>query len=302
MAKMTNTSDPLTQINGQTGMQNMIFILRGRQVMIDRDIASLYQVETKVLNQAVKRNIDRFPKEFRFQLNDKEKNQLVTNCDRLNSIKHNTINPYAFTEQGVSMLSAILKSPIAIRISVQIMKAFVELRKYHADNCNILKRLDHIEHRHFIMEKKFDEILEAFYDEKKLPDQGIFFDGQVFEAFVFVSDLIKSAEHSIILIDNYVDEQVLALLSKKKNAVRVLIYTHKISDHLKLAIKHFNEQFPTLKIKPFKRSHDRFLIIDEKEVYHIGASLKDLGKKWFAFSKLDIIPSVILNEIPRESE
>lgn len=158
------------------------------------------------------------------------------------------------------------------------------------------RRIDRIENNVDTLKEELRGI-EIKLKTADLPQQGIFFDGQVFDAFIFVTDLIKSANHSIILIDNYVDEQVLTLLSKKKKPVRVLIYTHRVSGHLELAIKHFNEQFPSLKIKPFKRSHDRFLIIDKKEIYHIGASLKDLGKKWFAFSKLHINPDIILNEI-----
>jgi hypothetical protein len=265
--------------------------------MIDRDLAELYQVETKALNQAVKRNIDRFPEEFHFKLNDKEKNELVTNCDRLNTLKHTSSNPYAFTEQGVSMLSAVLKSSIAVKISIQIIKAFVELRKYYTGNWNILKRLNHVENRQISVEKRFNEVLKAFKGKNDLPQQGVFFDGQVFDAFVFITDLIKSADHSITLIDNYIDEQVLTLLSKKKKAVSVTIYTSKVSKHLELSARHFNEQFPNLKINTFKRSHDRFLIIDEKDIYHIGASIKDLGKKWFAFSKLSLEPKIILDQI-----
>ena len=203
-------NDHFPKINVNIEIQNMIFNIRGFQVMIDRDIAELYQVETKVLNQSVKRNSDRFPKEFRFQLNDREKNELVTNCDRLNSIKHASSNPY------VSMLSAVLKSNIAVKISIQIIKAFVELRKYHIENWNILSRLNYLEDRQIFVEKRFDETLKAFEGKKNLPKQGIFFDGQVFDAFVFATDLIKSADHSITLIDNYIDEQVLTLLSKKK--------------------------------------------------------------------------------------
>ncbi len=169
-------------------IQNMIFTIRKKQVMIDRDIANLYQLETKILNQSVKRNIERFPMEFRFQLNDEEKNELVTNCDRLNTIKHNTSNPFVFTEQGVSMLSAVLKSDIAIKISVQIMKAFIELRKNYSNNWNMLRRLNNIESRQISIENRFDEVLKAFKNSNNLPQQGIFFDGQVFDAFIFATD------------------------------------------------------------------------------------------------------------------
>ena len=297
---MTEIADNFTIQNGcdtSFNIPSMIFFFRGQQVMIDRDLADLYQVETKALNQAVKRNIDRFPEEFRFQLKDNEKNELVTHCDRLNTLKHASSNPFVYTEQGVSMLSAVLKSSIAIKISIQIIKAFVELRKSHADNWNILYRLNHLENRQISVENRFDKVLKAFKNTRAIPRQGIFFDGQVFDAFVFVTNLIQSADSSIILIDNYIDERVLSLMSKKKQKVRVSILTLASNPHLDLAVKHFNEQFSGLDVRIFKRSHDRFLIIDEKEVYHIGASLKDLGKKWFAFSKLQIPPKMILDQI-----
>ena len=277
-------------------IRDRIFCFRGQQVMIDRDIAELYQIETKVLNQTVKRNIERFPDTFRFQLNDHEKNELVTYCDRLAVLKHSAYNPYVYSEQGVSMLSAVLKSKIAVHISIQIMKTFVELRKWQSANHHFLQRMDHLENRQICIENKFDEVLKAFDHKGAVPEQGIFFGGQVFDAFIFVSDLIRSAKHSIVLVDNYIDEQVLKILSKKKIDVEVLIVTAYDGPYLDLAVKRFNEQFSGLKIRIFKHSHDRFLIIDNKEVYHIGASLKDLGKKCFAFSKLKIPPERLLNE------
>jgi ORF6N domain len=297
---MNKIADDFTiqnEYDGSLNIQSMIFFFRGQQVMIDRDLEEQYQVETKALNQAVKRNIDRFPEEFRFQLKDNEKNELVTHCDRLNRLKHTSSNPYVYTEQGVSMLSAVLKSSIAIKISIQIIKAFVELRRSYTDNWNILHRLDHLENRQFSVENRFDKVLKAFKNKSTIPCQGIFFDGQVFDAFVFVTNLIRSADSSIILIDNYIDEQVLNLMSKKKQEVHVSILTFASNPHLDLAVKRFNEQFSGLDVRIFKRSHDRFLIIDEKEVYHFGASLKDLGKKWFAFSKLQIPPTTILDQI-----
>ena len=291
----------LTEFDKTANIHNMIYSIRGRQVMLDKDLAKIYGVELKRLNEQVKRNIVRFPDNFRFQLTNDEdlilRSQIATLKNENGRGLHSKYLPYVFTEQGVSMLSAVLNSASAINVSVAIINAFVEMRHHIANNASHNNRLDILELKQLKNELRFNKIFKALENTDPLPQQGIFFDGQVFDAFVFVTGLIKSAEHSIILIDNYVDEQVLTLLSKKKKPVRVLIYTHRVSDHLKLAIKHFNEQFPSLKIKPFKRSHDRFLIIDKKEIYHIGASLKDLGKKWFAFSKLDINPSVILNEI-----
>ncbi|MEA2077412.1 MAG: ORF6N domain-containing protein [Candidatus Marinimicrobia bacterium] len=280
--------------------KNMIFSIRDRQVMVDRDLASLYQVETKVLNQAVKRNIERFPGNFRFQLNNIETKELVTNCDRLSLLKYASTNPYVFTEQGISMLSAVLKSDIAVRVSIQIMNAFIKMRKYYSINSDIFRRLENVEKRQIGVEKKFEKIFKAFEDKSDFPGQGIFYDGQIFDAHVFISDLIRSANHSIKVIDNYIDERVLTLLSKKKKGVKVIIYTNSISRQLELDIEKFNKQYPWMESVIFKRSHDRFMIIDDDNIYHIGASLKDLGKKWFAFSKLHIDPQLILKHIDHD--
>ena len=274
-------------IMDSNNIQNRIFTIRGLQVMVDRDLAELYQVETKVLNQAVKRNIERFPERFRFQLSKAEKNELVTNCDRFESLKHSTVLPYVFTEQGVSMLSAVLRSETAIKVSIQIMDAFVGMRKFIANNAAIFHRLDSIEQRQRLTDTKLDKVFEAIEAKDIKPEQGVFFDGQVFDAYVFVADLIKSARTSIVLIDNYVDESTLMLLAKRRQGCRATIYTHKQSEQLKQDLQKHNEQYPPIEIKTFKQSHDRFLILDGDTIYHVGASLKDLGKKWFAFSKMD---------------
>jgi len=268
----------------------MIFTIRGIQVMIDRDLAELYQVENKRLNEQVKRNIARFPESFRFQLSDHEKNELVANCDRFEALKHSTANPYAFTEQGVSMLSAVLRSETAIKVSIQIINAFVEMRRFLQHNANVFARLDSVERRQITFEseteKNFEKIFQAL-EAGKLPKQGIFYNGQVYDAYSFVADLIRKANKSLILIDNYVDDSVLTLLSKRKKGVQATIYSKAISKQLALDLKKHNGQYPSITIEVFKEAHDRFLIIDEDEIYHIGASLKDLGKKWFAFSKFE---------------
>jgi len=268
-------------------IQNRIFTIRGLQVMVDRDLAELYQVETKALNQAVKRNIERFPEQFRFQLTKEEKNELVTNCDRFKSLKHSTVLPHVFTEQGVSMLSAVLRSETAIRVSIQIMDAFVGMRKFIAGNAAIFQRLDSIEQKQYLTDTKLDKVFEAIEAKDIKPAQGIFFDGQVFDAYVFVADLIKSAKKSVVLIDNYIDETTLMLLAKRKKGCTATIYTYKQSEQLKQDLKTHNEQYAPIEIKTFKQSHDRFLILDGDTIYHVGASLKDVGKKWFAFSKMD---------------
>jgi len=268
-------------------IQTRIFSIRGQQVMLDRDLAELYQVETKVMNQAVKRNIERFPAQFRFQLSQIEKGELVTNCDRFESLKHSTSFPYAFTEQGVSMLSAVLRSDTAIQVSIQIMDAFVGMRRWIADNAAIFQRLDAVEQRQQITDTRLDQVFEAIEAKEVKPAQGIFFDGQVFDAWAFAADLIKSAQRSIVLIDNYVDESTLLLLSKRRKGCAATIYTHKISQPLQLDLQKHNAQYPPIAIKTFKQAHDRFLILDDKTVYHLGASLKDLGKKLFAFSRFE---------------
>ncbi|GAB4329084.1 MAG: hypothetical protein Kow00127_21550 [Bacteroidales bacterium] len=265
--------------------------------MIDRDLAELYGVSTKVLNQAVKRNIERFPETFRFQLNETEKLKLVTNCDRFEKLKHSSVNPYAFTEQGVAMLSAVLRSETAVKVSIQIMQAFVEMRKFISNNTAIFQRLDDIEKRQFISETKLDKVFKALESGNLPPKQGIFFNGQIFDAWVFMSDLVKSAKSNLILIDNFVNETVLSLFAKKKKGVTVDIYTKNISRALQEDAKRFNAQYGGLTLHKFDVSHDRFLLIDKKEVYHIGASLKDLGKKWFAFSKMEKDSLTILKKL-----
>ena len=281
----------------QYPIENRIFTIRGLQVMVDRDLAELYQVETKRLNEQVKRNSDRFPESFRFQLNDKELTELVANCDRFESLKHSSSNPYVFTEQGVSMLSAVLRSAIAIKVSIAIMNAFVQLRKQIANNDLVLHRLDKVEQKQLETDQKFEQVFRALESRNQPPEKGIFFDGQVFDAYTFVADLIRSAKHSVILIDNYIDDTVLTLLSKRNKTVSASIYTQTISKQLKLDLKKHNAQYPPVDIKLFNKAHDRFLILDEKELYHIGASLKDLGKKWFAFSKINSETLKILSNL-----
>lgn len=271
--------------------EHYIFMVRDQQVMLDRDLASLYGVETKVLNQAVKRNIVRFPEPFRFQLTQLENDQLVTDCDRFASLKHSTSLPYAFTEQGVAMLSAVLRSDAAVQTSIGIMNAFVRQRQFLLHNADLFRRFDHIEKRQIACEiktdERFEQVFKALEDRSIKPKQGIFFDGQVFEAYAFVCDLIRSANRRIILIDNYVDESVLLLLAKRKAGVGVQLLTKNTSRQLAQDIAKFNAQYPAIETREFKLAHDRFLIIDDA-IYHIGASLKDLGKKWFAFSKMEV--------------
>jgi hypothetical protein len=187
-------------------IHSKIFTIRGKQVMLDRDLAVLYNVQTKVLNQAVKRNKERFPENFSFQLRLSEKNELVTNCDRLANLKHATVNPFVFTEQGVAMLSAVLRSETAIQVSIQIIETFVKMRNEVVSNSEMLTRLLILENKLVETDKTVNKILQSFDENPLVPAKGIFFDGQLFDAYVFTVDLIKSAKKSIILIDNYVDE------------------------------------------------------------------------------------------------
>jgi phage regulator Rha-like protein len=274
-------------------LQGLIYTIRDVQVMYDSDLAELYGVEIKRLNEQVKRNRERFPEEFMFQLTDEEFAFLRSQNATLETGRgrHRKYLPYVFTEQGVAMLSAVLRSETAVKISIQIIKAFVAMRKFITTNAQIFHRLDAVEQKQLEQkvetDEKFDRIFNAIESKEITPKQGIFFDGQIFDAYKFVSDLIRRAKKSIIIIDNYIDDSVLLLLTKRKKSVTVKIFTKAISKQLALDIKKFNEQYSAIEIKEFKYAHDRFIIIDDKEVFHFGASLKDLGKKWFAFSKLE---------------
>ena len=264
-----------------------IFTIRGIQVMLDRDLALLYGVQTKALNQAVKRNKERFPESFTFVLTKHETLELVTICDRLKTLRHTTSLPHVFTEQGVAMLSTVVRSETAIKVSIQIMETFVRIRKQIQSNDELIHRLIFLEKKQNITDEKVDLILKSLESETIQISKGIFFEGQLFDAYVFANDLIKSAKQSIILIDNYIDETSLLMLSKRNPTCKAIIYTSKVNPQLQLDLAKHNEQYPTIEIKTLKTAHDRFLILDEKELYHIGASLKDLGKKWFAFSKIN---------------
>ncbi|RDC58060.1 ORF6N domain-containing protein [Pedobacter chinensis] len=272
-----------------TEIRNLIYTIRGKQVMLDSDLASLYQVETKNLNKAVKRNIERFPASFCFQLTEEEASNLrfQIGTSSLNYGGRRYL-PYVFTEQGVAMASAILRSDIAVKVSVEIMEAFVEMRRMLTSNASLFHRLDKIELKQLEADEKFEELFKALENDKLHSEKGIFYNGQVFDAYAFVSDIIRSAGSSIILLDNYVDDTVLTLLGKRNTNVTAIIYTKSISTQLRLDLQRYNSQYHPIEVEVFSDAHDRFLIIDDTELYHIGASLKDLGKKWFAFSRMDI--------------
>ena len=288
-------------------IEPLIKFIRGQQVMLDKDLAMLYGVEAKVLNQAVKRNVERFPNDFRFQLTKEEclRSQIVTLNEKQG--QHLKYMPYAFTEQGVAMLSSVLRSQTAIEVNIQIMRAFVSMRHFMVNNASVFSRLETMEYHQLEIlqhqqetDKRIDEVFRRLDEGNAKPKQGVFYNGQIYDAYTFVSDLIKSAKRRIILIDNYVDETVLTLLDKRGNDVFAVIYTQQISRQFQLDIDRHNAQYAPIDVETFRLSHDRFLCIDD-DVYHIGASIKDLGKKWFGFSKMEILtPDELVERINRE--
>ena len=285
-------------IIGNSDIQNMIYTFRGKQVMIDRDLASLYQVQTKRLNEQVKRNSGRFPAEFCFKLSDKEKDELVANCDRFKTLKHSSSNPYAFTEQGIAMLSAVLKSDIAVEVSIKIMNSFVEMRRFLLSNKEMFARIDRVELKQLETDKKLEKVFNYIATNTEVK-QNIFFDGQIYDAFSFIVGLVKKAKKEIILIDNYVDVNTLNILCKKNKGVDVVITTAGKGSLSTKDITKFNAQYPKLSVKTNTDFHDRFLIVDKTEVYHIGASIKDAGKKSFGITRIedkDLIQS-LLNKV-----
>lgn len=282
-------------IIGNSDIQDMIYTFRGKQVMIDRDLASLYQVQTKRLNEQVKRNSGRFPAEFCFKLSDKEKDELVANCDRFKTLKHSSSNPYAFTEQGIAMLSAVLKSDIAVEVSIKIMNSFVEMRKFLLSNKEMFARLDRVELKQLETDQKLEEVFNYIATNTEVK-QNIFFDGQIYDAFSFIVGLVQKAKKEIILIDNYVDVHTLNILCKKDKGVDIIVATAGKGSLSTKDITKFNAQYPKLLVKTTTDFHDRFLIIDKTEVYHIGASIKDAGKKSFGITKIedkDLIKNLI---------
>jgi len=311
MNKMEESKNKIIVFDSAS-IQRKIYTVRDAQVMLDSDLAEFYGIETRAFNQAVKRNILRFPAHFMFQLTNDEfqnwKSQIVTTNGKA-LISQIVISkekrggrqklPYVFTEQGVAMLSGVLRSETAVKMSIQIISAFVAMRRFLVTNAGVFQRLDKLEYKQMETDKKFEQVFDALQSKDLEPKQGIFFEGQIFDAYKFVAALIRKAEKSILLIDNYIDETVLDLLTKKKKNVAVTILTGNLNKSLPLDEKKFNEQYSSITIKKFNKAHDRFLIIDEKDVYHLGASLKDLGRKWFAFSKLDKSALDLMENIKR---
>ncbi len=276
-------------------IKSLIYMIRGKQVMLDSDVAMLYQYETKKINQAVKRNIERFPDRFCFKLTEEELeimwSQFVT-TSKLKSNKYRSKRylPYVFTEQGIAMLSGILKSEVAVQVSIKIMDAFVEMRKFININKGLYERIINIENKmdskFYENDKKFEMIFDQLQFEKNVK-QRIFFEGQIYDAYSIVIDIIKKADEKICIIDNYIDDSVLKMLSKKKHGVEVIILTSSKSNIQNIDIQKFNKEYPILKVAKTNKFHDRFIVVDNKEMYHLGASIKDLGKKCFGINKIE---------------
>ena len=272
-------------------IKNLIYTIRGKQVMIDSDVAMLYHYETKNINKAMKRNIERFPEDFCFRLTKEELDTMWFQNGttyKSESVKYRSEKylPYAYTEQGIAMLAGILKSEIAVNVSINIIKAFIEMRKFISLNGQVFERLTKIEYKLLEHDKKFDEVFNQLQQEENIK-QKIFFAGQIYDAYSLIVDIIKTAKTKILIIDNYIDDSVLKMLSKKNKEVEVAILTSDKSNISKLDVQKFNKEYPLLKVAKLNKFHDRFIIIDNKELYHCGASIKDLGKKCFGINKIE---------------
>jgi len=270
-------------------IESRIFSIRGIQIMLDSHLAELYSVETKQINRAVKRNTTRFPESFMFQLKEEEWENLKCQIGTSSSDHGGKRKlPFVFNEQGVAMLSAVLRSETAINVSIKIIETFVEMRKWKYVNQQLYYRIDKLESKQIENDDKFDHIFNFMEKNNKFPNQGIFFQGQIFDAYQWVSELFKLAKQTIIIIDNYIDDTILIQLQKRTKGVKAIIFTSTISEQMQLDINKFNAQYEPIHVKIDKKIHDRFVVIDNKELYHIGASLKDLGKKLFAFTKMEM--------------
>lgn len=294
MANDNNNIQSVNQLQVYTPdvIQSRILTIRGRQVLMDADLAEFYQVQTKALNQAVKRNIERFPERYHFQLTKEEKEELVTNCDRFRNLKHSTTPPYAFTEQGVTQLSAILRSAVAVEMSIMINDAFHAMRKFIMANAGLFQRIESLEAYRLeakqefkTIGKRFDQIMDRLDDGTLKHRLGIFFDGQMFDAYVLMETLFKRATRRIVLIDDYINADILQRMRVRPNLAATIdcyVQSRHQTQDMQFAFTTYNQQYPSehVQLHTFQHSHDRFLIIDD-EVYHFGASIKDLGKRWF---------------------
>ena len=272
-------------------IKKKIYTIRGKQVMLDSEVAELYNSETRIINQVVKRNIKRFPERYCFRIIFEELQNLKSQFVISSFVKENSYGgrrklPLVFTEQGIAMLSGLLKTEIAIQVSINIMDAFIEMRKFITSNGQVFERLTNVEYKLLEHDKKIEELFAEFEQGDKIT-QKLFFDGQIWDSYNLIVNIIKRAESKILIIDNYIDDSILEMLSKKKEGVEVVIITSNKSNILKLDIQKFNKEYPTLKVAISDKFHDRFIVIDNKELYHCGASLKDLGKKCFGINRID---------------
>ena len=275
-------------------IKNLIYTIRGMQVMLDSDVANLFKYTTKNINKSVKNNAEKFPEYYCFQLTTKEYNSLMTrryNITKIGRSNNRKYLPYVFTEYGITMLAALLKSEVAVNISIKIVNTFMQMRKNFSENNQVFERLTSLEYKLLEQEKKINNILGELKFEENIK-QKIFFKGQIYDAYSIIIDIIKSANKKILIIDNYIDDNVLKMLSKKKKDVEVTILTSIKSNIEKLDIKKFNKEYPILKLEKTNKFHDRFIIVDNKEMYHLGASIKDLGKKCFGINKIEDIKIV----------
>ena len=272
-------------------IRNLIYNIRGKQVMLDSDVATLFEYATKDLNRNVKNNIERFPEYYCFQLTNEEYKSLRCKNFTLNENgrgQHRKYLPYVFTEYGITMLAGLLKNQVAVNVSIKIVNSFIEMRKFLASNGQVFERLTNVEYQLQEHNKKFDEVFNQLQLGENIK-QRIFFDGQIYDAYSIIIDIIKKANKKILIIDNYIDDSVLKMLAKKKNNVEVVILTSDKSNIEKLDVKKFNKEYPILKVAKTNKFHDRFIVIDNKEMYHLGASIKDLGKRCFAINRIEDI-------------
>ena len=270
-------------------IKNLIYTIRGKQVMLDSDVAQLFNYETKDLNRNVRNNIKRFPEYYCFQLTEEEYKSLRCKNFTLNKNgrgQHRKYIPYAFTEYGITMLAGLLKSEVAVNVSIKIVNTFIEMRKFLSSNGQLFERLTNVEYKLLEHDKKFDKVFDQLQHEENIK-QKIFFEGQIYDAYSLIIDIIKKANKKILIIDNYIDDSILKMLTKKKNNVEVVILTSDKSNIQQIDIQKFNKEYPILKVAKTNKFHDRFIVIDKKEMYHLGASIKDLGKKCFGINKIE---------------
>ena len=281
-------------------IKNLIYTIRGKQVMLDSDVAKLFNYATKDLNRNVRNNIERFPEYYCFRLTEDEYKSLRCKNFTLNKNgrgEHRKYLPYVFTEYGITMLAGVLKSEIAVNISIKIVNTFIEMRKFLNSNGQVFERLTNVEYKLLEHDKKFDKVFNQLQQEENVK-QKIFFQGQIYDAYSLIIDIIKRANKKITIIDNYIDDSILKMLTKKNRNVEVIIMTSDKSNIENIDIKKFNKEYPILKVAKTDKFHDRFIIIDNKELYHCGASIKDLGKKCFAINKIEDISIIgkLVNE------